>query len=104
MEKDRQMLELSRGLAKAIENDTSLVQRAIEHVDRLLKEDQGLATKDIIEWRDILKMYPIHRLSRFLISSSERANRLRQSNPFVAILNSDEQARLINDLEDKSDT
>jgi len=104
MEKDRQMLELSRGLAKAIENDTSLVQRAIEHVDRLLKEDQGLATRDIIEWRDILKMYSIHRLSRFLISSSERANRLRQSNPFVAILNADEQARLINDLEDNRDT
>jgi len=70
----------------------------------LLKEDQGLATRDIIEWRDILKMYSIHRLSRFLISSSERANRLRQSNPFVAILNADEQARLINDLEDNRDT
>jgi len=104
LEKDRQMLELSRGLSKVIENDTSLVRRAIEHVDSLLKEDQGLATRDIMEWRDILKMYSIQRLSRFLTSSSERANRLRQSNPFFAILSPDEQARLINDLEDNSDT
>ena len=104
MERDRRLLELSRKLAEAIQQDTSLVRRAIEHVDRLIKEGQGTATRDIKEWRDILEMYSIQRLSRFLTSSSERANRLRQSNPFFAILNPEEQARLVNGLEDNNDT
>jgi DNA-binding Lrp family transcriptional regulator len=103
-ERDHQLVKMSRKLAEAVENDASLVRRAKEHVDRLLQKDQGLATRDITEWRDILRLYSIPRLSRFLTSSSERANRLRQSNPFFAILNSDEKARLINGLEGNIDT
>ena len=64
----------------------------------MLKSDHGSATKDIEEWRDILESYSIRRLSQLLISTSERANRLRQSNPLLAILNSDERNRLLNDL------
>jgi len=100
---DRHLLELSRRLAEAVEHDTSLVRRAKEHVDRLLQKDQGLATRDITEWSDILESYSIRRLSRFLTSSSERANRLRQSNPFFAILSYDERARLLSGLGGTSD-
>ena len=103
-QKDRQLLVLSRKLARAIEQDTSLLRRAKNHINRLLKEDQGMAARDLMEWREILDMYSIQRLVRFLTSSSERANRLRQSNPFFAILDFDEQARLLNGLEDKNDT
>ena len=103
-EKDRRLHMLSRKLAKAIEQDASLLRRAKEHIDRLLKEDQGTAARDLIEWRDILDMYSMQRLSRFLTSSSERANRLRQSNPLFAILTLDERAQLVNDIEDKNDT
>lgn len=93
--RDQRMLELSHKLAEAIEHDTSLVRRAKEHVQRMLKKDHGLATKDIEEWRDILETYSIRRLSQFLTSTSERANRLRQSNPFYAILDTDERKRLL---------
>ena len=103
MEKDRRLNVLSRKLAGAIEQDTSLLRRAKEHVDRMLREDQGTATRDLMEWRNILDKYSIQRLSRFLISSSKRANRLRQSNPFFAILNPDERSQLVNDLEGKND-
>ena len=103
-EKDQWLHVLSSKLAKAIEQDTSLLRRAKEHIDRLLKEDQGTATRDLMEWRNILDMYSIQRLSRFFTSSSERANRLRQSNPFFAILDSDERAQLVDDLENKNDT
>jgi predicted transcriptional regulator len=103
LEKDRRLHVLSHNLARAIEQDTSLIRRAREHVDRLLKEAQGTATRDLIEWRNILDMYSIQRLSRFFISSSERANRLRQSNPFFAILSADERTHLVNDLEAKND-
>ena len=94
-ERDQRMLEISRQLAEAIEHDTSLVRRAKEHVQRMLKNDYGAATQDIEQWRDILESYSIRRLSRFLISTSERANRLRQSNPFFAVLRSGERRRLL---------
>ncbi len=97
-EKDHQMLELSRKLAEAIERDTTLVRRAKEHVQRMLRSDHGSATKDIEEWRDILQTYSIRRLSRFLTSTSQRANRLRQSNPLFAILNPEERNLLLNGL------
>jgi len=92
------MLELSRKLAEAIERDTSLVRRAKEHVRRMLKSDHGSATKDIEEWRDILESYSVRRLSQFLISTSQRANRLRQSNPLFAILTIEERSRLLKGL------
>jgi hypothetical protein len=83
---------MSRKLADIIQQDASIVRRAKDHIDRLIKEDQGAATGDIIEWRNILDAYPIQRLVRFVTSSSERARRLSQSNPFFAILNSEERA------------
>ena len=92
------MLELSGRLAQAIEQDTSLVRRAKEHAQRMLKKDHGISNKEIEKWRDILETYSLRRLSRFLISTSERANRLRQSNPFFAILKPDERSRLLNGL------
>ena len=88
-EKDRRLNVMSYKLAKAIENDTSLLHRAKDHIDRLLKEDQGTDKNDLMEWRDILRMYSIHRLSLFFTSSSPRANRLRKSNPLFDILNID---------------
>lgn len=97
-EKNQRMLELSRKLAEAIEHDISLVRRAKEHVQRMLKQDHGSAAKDIREWRDILESYSIRRLSRFLTSTSERANRLRQSSPFFAILSTDERNQLLSQL------
>jgi hypothetical protein len=96
--KDQQVLKLSRRIAKAIEFDTSLVRRARELVQRMLKSDHGSATKDMEEWRDILESYSIRRLSQFLMSTSQRANRLRQSNPFFAILTMEERKRFLNGL------
>ncbi|MDY6986768.1 MAG: winged helix-turn-helix domain-containing protein [Thermodesulfobacteriota bacterium] len=103
-EKNRQLLALCRKLAKAIEQDTSLIRRAKDYIDRLLEEDRGTATRDLAEWRDILDMYSVQRLSRFLTSSSERAERLRQSNPFFAVLDFSEGAQPANGLEDENDT
>jgi hypothetical protein len=103
-EKNQRLAAISLKLAEALEQDSSLLLRAKAHIDRLLKEEPGTATKDLMEWRDILDLYSPQRLSRFLTSSSERANRLRQSNPFFAILNADERSRLIHGLESKNDT
>jgi hypothetical protein len=95
VQKDQQLLDLSRKLAEAIDSDSSLVRRAKEHVQRLLGNDRGSATKDLEEWRDILESYSIRRLSQLLTSASQRAVRLRQSNPFLAILNREEIKRFL---------
>jgi hypothetical protein len=50
-----------------------------------------------------LKRFPMDRLLQFLVSSSERAKRLRQSNPFFAVLSRDEKARLIGGAGDDHD-
>jgi predicted transcriptional regulator len=103
-EKDRRLSILSRRLAIALEKDTSLLRRAKDHIERLLKEDHGTANRDLKEWRDILANYSMQRLSSFLTSSSERAIRLRQSNPFFAILNNDERVQLAGGSEDSNET
>ncbi len=97
-QKDGQLKLMSRKLADIIQQDASLVRCAKDHIDRLLKEDQGTAVGDLMGWRNILDTYSIQRLARFVTSSSERAKRLRQSNPFFAILNADERAKLADDL------
>jgi len=94
---------LSIKVAESIEKDASLITRAREHIDQMLKTDRGLATGDIKEWRDILKTYSVPRLTNFMTSSSERAERLRQSNPFFAILTPEEKSEIANDLEVISD-
>ena len=97
-QKDDQLKLMSRKLADIIQQDASIVRRAKDHIDRLLKEDQGAAYGDLMEWRNILDTYSIQRLVRFVTSSSERAKRLRQSNPFFAILNTDERPNLAAEL------
>ena len=95
---------MSIKLAGAIEKDASLISRAREHIDQMLKTDRGLATGDIKEWKNILNTYSVPRLTNFITSSSERAARLRQSNPFFAILTPDEKAVIDSDLGVNSDT
>ena len=101
-ESKKRLLAMSRELADAIQHDTSLLRRAKDHIERLLIVGQGMANRDLQEWLDILENYSIQRLAKFLTSSSARANRLRQSNPFFAVLTDDERMQLIN-MEDTDD-
>jgi DNA-binding Lrp family transcriptional regulator len=97
-QKDSQLKLMSRTLADIIQQDASIVRRAKDHIDRLFMEDQGTAAGDLMEWRNILDTYSIQRLVRFVMSSSERSKRLRQSNPFFAVLNTDERSKLAAEL------
>lgn len=87
---DRQSLDVSGRVAELIDQDPSIVERALQHIDKLLGEEQGPAAHDLREWQQILKDYSLDRLIRFLISDSVRAVRLRQSSPFPAVLTKDE--------------
>jgi hypothetical protein len=56
------------------------------------------------EWLDILETYSIRRLTQFLTSTGERANRLRQSNPIFAILSAEERNRILAGMKETDDT
>jgi len=69
----------------------------------LLKEDQGMADRDIAEWRQIVEMYSPERIRDLLVSASSRAVRLRRSLPFLAVLNSHERDRILAMIEVSGD-
>jgi hypothetical protein len=67
----------------------------VQHLDRLLRDAQGSAAGDIAEWRQLLEAYSPERVRDLLVSTSSRAERLRQSSPFFAVLTPSERDRVI---------
>jgi len=97
-EMDLRSLERCRVLVSMIKEDRSLIRRARNHLDRLIEDNQGLATGDLREWSEIMKSYSVHRLLKFLTSNTPRAFRLRQSCPLFAVLNNKERNRMLEAL------
>lgn len=98
-EREERALRLSRATAVLLRSDPSLAKRAVRHIERLLREDQGAAAQDLMEWRQVLETYSPERLRDFITSSSSRAARLRQSSPFFAILTAEERDAVLRLLE-----
>lgn len=90
-----------RTIALMLPEDPSLRKRGCKHLERLLKEDQGAASHDLLEWRQILEAYSDQRLADFLGSGSSRSMRLYQSMPFLAVLTPTERDRLLDAIEDQ---
>jgi len=87
-------LTRARALATLVRERPELISRARRHVDRQLERDQGTATATLEEWRSILEMHSLSRMVKFLTSESARAQRLRQSSPFWAVLTPEERTRI----------
>ena len=98
-DREDRAMRLSRAVADLLEHDPSLVARASRHVERVLAEETGPASHDLQEWRDILGSYSHERLKSFLVATTPRAIRLRQSSPFFAALTPEERDRVIAALE-----
>jgi DNA-binding Lrp family transcriptional regulator len=92
-------LRMSEAIADLIKSDPSLIRRARQHVDRLLHEGQGMANSDMSEWRLLLETYSPERLRDLLVSTSSRAERLRRSLPFFAVLTAEERDRVLKEAE-----
>lgn len=98
---ERELL-MSREIADIIRRDPTLVDRARRHVIRLLNEEQGMARSDILEWRQLLESYSPERIADLLGSESSRAERLRQSSPFFAVLSPSERDAILDRLPGQS--
>lgn len=88
-------LLMSRQIADMVRRDPTLIDRARRHVIRLLNEEQGMARSDTLEWRQLLESYSPERVADLLESESSRAERLRQSSPFFAVLTSSERDAIL---------
>ncbi|NOQ49793.1 MAG: hypothetical protein GQ553_03925 [Nitrosomonadaceae bacterium] len=92
-------LRMARAIAELLKSDPSLIRRAIHYTCRLLHEGQGTANSDIGEWRQLLETYSPERLRELLVSKSSRAERLRRSSPFFAVLTPDERDLMLKLME-----
>jgi DNA-binding Lrp family transcriptional regulator len=98
-EAERRALVMAEVVADLLRTDPSLLKRANQHLNRLVHEGQGMATGDLAEWRQLLETYSSERLRELLVSSSSRAQRLRQSAPFYAVLSPDQRDRVMAEVE-----
>lgn len=98
-ESEERSLRMSRAIAELIRTDPALARRALQYTNRLLQEGQGTANSDIGEWRQLLETYSPERLRDILVSRSSRAERLRRSSPFFAVLTPDERNRMMPEME-----
>lgn len=80
----------AQAVAELVRRDPSLAKRALQHVERLLREGQGTANADLAEWKQLLEAYSVERLADLLVARSPRADRLRRSSPFLAVLTRDQ--------------
>jgi len=88
-------------IADMMKSDPSLTRRALQHTNMLLHEGQGTANSDLGEWRQLLETYSEQRLRDLLVSRSSRADRLRRSSPFFAVLTPEERDRVMEEIEGK---
>lgn len=93
-------LKLAKAIAGLIRQSPSLIRRAIQYAGRLLDEEQGMASRDIAEWKQILENYSSERVQDLLVSHSSRAVRLRRSMPFLAVLSPGERERMLAQIKD----
>jgi hypothetical protein len=99
---DARARRMAEGIAHLLQQNPSLVHAAKGHLDRLLREGQGSADADLTEWRRILDTYSTERVRNLLTSTSSRAERLRQSSPFFAVLSAKERDELMLYLEERA--
>lgn len=91
--------KMAQVIAEMMKSDPTLARRALQYTNLLLSEGQGTANSDLGEWRQLLETYSAERLRDLLVSRSSRADRLRRSSPFFAILTPDERDRVLEHLE-----
>ena len=88
--RDEQGRKLAKAIAEKLASDSSLATRTIELVQQRLRTASERERRDLLEWEAILKTKSASRLTQFLLDTSERAIRLRQTLPFHEVLTREE--------------
>ncbi len=95
---DDRSLAFGRAIAARLVADGSLLERAGATLARWLESCSPQARPTLLEWKSALER-PLEEVVALLTGSSERAVRLRQSNPFAGVLPQDERLAIIREFE-----
>lgn len=80
-------------IARRLLDEPELVEQARRQVERWLDQGRG-QRQSLEEWRNLLETQSVTQLADLLTAGTERARRLRQSNPFLGILSEEERRNL----------
>jgi hypothetical protein len=87
---DEENRERDRHNAATIRVRPQLIQVARERLERWLRLDGNHAHPALLEWRAIMDFLTPNEIADFLESDTPKANRLRQSSPFIGLPTVDE--------------
>lgn len=93
---DRRSLALGQAVASRLRDDPALIQRGRATIARWLLTSSPRVKPALLEWDAVLQG-PLSDVLELLTGSSERAVRLRQSNPFAGVLSSRERTAILKD-------
>lgn len=82
---DHENRERDRRAAAAIRIRPELIRVARDNLERWLRMDGNRAHPALLEWRAIMDFLTPKQIADFLESDTPKANRLRQSSPFVGL-------------------
>lgn len=94
---DREAESLRRAMwvVDMLDRDPALPDRAQSWIVHRLRTASQREAADLQEWLHLLEGAPIPTLQYVLLRVDERSNRLRQTNPFIMALSSEERARMV---------
>ncbi len=92
---DRGSRDLAGSIADVLRRDPSLVERAQHWLSRRMQTATPGEQLELDEWLGILTTMSVPRIRRLLVEDSPRMTRLRQSIPFVHVLEDRDRKRIL---------
>jgi hypothetical protein len=96
-EVDVRLLRMATAISDRIRTDASLIEAAIDYINRRALTASGTEQLELREWKSVLTTKSVPRIRRLLVEDSARGRRLRQSFPFTGVFSSDERDQLLRD-------
>jgi hypothetical protein len=99
---DRQALALARAIADRIPKDPELIPRAVTYLRRRMEQASARERPELNEWLALLEQKSVAQVRSLLLDPGERANRLRQSLPFLEVLTETERREILQRVSDEA--
>jgi DNA-binding transcriptional ArsR family regulator len=91
---DTRALRIADEITEAMQRDPRIAGRALDFIEKRLAAASPGERHELREWEHVLRTMSPHRLRKFLRDPGERATRLRQTLPFLAVLSDEVRERL----------
>jgi hypothetical protein len=95
---DERARRLAARIAKRIAEDPAILDRAVEWIEERDRVGPDPSRRALEEWRSVLSTLSSRQVEALLVEESERADRLRQSLPFVDVLTPEDRAAVFREV------